>query len=104
MKTVVVIPAYNALSTGIAAALASGADIIVTFDADGQMDAAEIPALVAPVAAGLCDVTLGSRFLKKPESGIQNPDSGFKIRDSNIPTARRLTLRAALAFPPHHRP
>jgi len=49
----------NALSCGIAAC--SG-DIIVTLDADGSTDPAEIPAFVAALAAG-CDFAKGSRFL-----------------------------------------
>ena len=52
-----------ALRTGIAFALDRGADIIVSFDADGQHDPAEIPGLIAPIADGRVDVVLGSRFL-----------------------------------------
>jgi len=52
-----------ALRTGIKAALADGADIIVTFDGDGQHRAEEIAHLVAPVLAGEADAALGSRFL-----------------------------------------
>jgi glycosyltransferase involved in cell wall biosynthesis len=49
----------NALSCGIAAC--SG-DIIVTMDADGSTDPAEIPAFVAVLAAG-CDFAKGSRYM-----------------------------------------
>jgi polyprenyl-phospho-N-acetylgalactosaminyl synthase len=52
-----------ALRTGIAFALAHGADAIVTFDADGQHDDAEIDRVVAPIVEGRVDVVLGSRFL-----------------------------------------
>jgi glycosyltransferase involved in cell wall biosynthesis len=52
-----------ALKTGIDYALARGADIIVTFDADGQHHAEDIAALVAPIMAQSFDVALGSRFL-----------------------------------------
>ncbi len=79
-----------ALRTGIEAALSSGADIIVTFDADGQMDAGDLPALVAPIAAGLCDVVLGSRFLSN--NGQWTMDNG------QMPIVRRWTLKAALLF------
>lgn len=41
------------------------ADIVVHFDADGQMRGDEIPMMVAPIAAGEADVVLGSRFLGK---------------------------------------
>lgn len=50
-----------ALATGIAAALAADADVIVTLDADGQHPPAEIPRLVAPIADGRADLVLGAR-------------------------------------------
>lgn len=56
------------LQTGISYALRQNADIIVTFDADGQHDAAEIPLLVAPLLSGEAEITLGSRFLGKAVS------------------------------------
>jgi glycosyltransferase involved in cell wall biosynthesis len=52
-----------ALQTGIRYALERGAEIIVTFDADGQHQSTDIPALSAPIRAGRADVALGSRFL-----------------------------------------
>ncbi|MEZ6066724.1 MAG: glycosyltransferase family 2 protein [Planctomycetaceae bacterium] len=60
-----------------------GADVIVTFDADGQHDSQEIDRLIAPLLAGETDVVLGSRFL------------GQTI---GMPLARRLMLRAAVLF------
>lgn len=54
-----------AFRTGRDAALQLGADIIVTIDADGQFDASEIPALVAPIREGKADMVTGSRFLTK---------------------------------------
>ncbi len=71
------------LATGIRAALESGADLIVTFDADGQHQPSDIARLVAPVVAGDADVALGSRFL---EPG------------SNVPPLRRLVLKLAIWF------
>jgi glycosyltransferase involved in cell wall biosynthesis len=50
-----------ALGTGIAAALHAGADAIVTLDADGQHDPAEIAAIVAPIAQDTADVVIGVR-------------------------------------------
>jgi glycosyltransferase involved in cell wall biosynthesis len=50
-----------ALVTGISAALAGGADVIVTIDADGQHPPAEIPGLIAPIVAGRADLVLGAR-------------------------------------------
>src|SRR5690349_7050301 len=49
-----------ALQTGIDYAIRRGARHIVTFDADGQHDAKDIPALVE--ALGDADIALGSRF------------------------------------------
>lgn len=56
-----------ALKTGIDYALEQGADIIVTFDADGQHRIEDLPAIINPVASGVADVTFGSRFLKKTD-------------------------------------
>jgi glycosyltransferase involved in cell wall biosynthesis len=66
-----------ALSTGIAAALSRGADIIVTFDADGQMNPTDVPRLTtALVEVGprpsppevsprsTYSIAIGSRWLK----------------------------------------
>ena len=69
-----------ALQTGITYSLLRGAAAVVTFDADNQHHAADLPRMLEPVLAGACDVTLGSRFL---EGG------------SNVPWTRRLLLRAA---------
>ena len=51
-----------ALQTGIAYAVAAGADVIVTFDADGQHCADDVPYLVEPIASGRAAIALGSRF------------------------------------------
>ncbi len=50
-----------ALATGIAAAFAGGAEVIVTLDADGQHPPAEIPRLLAPITEGRADLVLGAR-------------------------------------------
>jgi len=71
-----------ALQTGIRYALAEGAGTVVTFDADGQHDAAAIPNLLEALEDG-ADVALGSRFLGSAEA---------------LPLARRLVLRAAVLF------
>jgi polyprenyl-phospho-N-acetylgalactosaminyl synthase len=54
-----------ALKTGIDYALQEGADIIVTFDADGQHNPKDIRAMVAPIIKGEADVALGSRYMKQ---------------------------------------
>jgi len=89
-----------ALQTGIDYAIRRGAHYVVTFDADGQHDAACIPALVAallPRAGGPNhDVALGSRFLGTVEgasarrmallraaTAVSNKLSGLKLTDAH---------------------
>ena len=72
-----------ALQTGLDFALAKGAEILVTFDADNQHDANDLPAVIAPVLAGTAEVALGSRFLGRVE---------------NMPNSRRLVLKAGVLF------
>ncbi len=71
-----------ALRTGIDRALADGAGVVVTLDADGQHPPEEIPRLLAPIARGEADVVLGAR-----------------ARTAAMPLGRRCTnwLSAALA-------
>jgi glycosyltransferase involved in cell wall biosynthesis len=52
-----------ATMTGLRAAKLLGADIIVTMDADGQHDSAEIQSLVRTLTDGPFDVVIGSRLL-----------------------------------------
>ena len=72
-----------ALQTGIEFALHEGADVIVTFDADGQHRVADIDGLIGALAEHDADFALGSRFL------------GGAV---NLPPARRLLLKAATWF------
>ena len=72
-----------ALQTGIRFALLKGADVVVTFDADGQHDVRDIPSLIEPILSGESDVALGSRFLG---------------RAHNIPFTRKWLLRAGVLF------
>ena len=53
----------GALGTGISAALRLGAEVIVTFDADGQHDPNDITRLLEPIEAGEAEVVIGSRML-----------------------------------------
>jgi glycosyltransferase involved in cell wall biosynthesis len=50
-----------ALRTGMDRALADGAEIVVTLDADGQHPPEELPRLVGPIARGEADLVLGAR-------------------------------------------
>ena len=54
-----------ALRTGISFALKNDAEIIVTFDSDGQHQPEDIVGLIEPVIENNYDVVLGSRFLNK---------------------------------------
>jgi polyprenyl-phospho-N-acetylgalactosaminyl synthase len=54
-----------ALQTGIDYALQKGADIIVTYDADGQFLVKEIKRVIRPIQDEEADIVLGSRFLGK---------------------------------------
>ena len=54
-----------AFKTGIEQSSALGADVIVTIDADGQFDPADIPTLAAPILQGEADFVTASRFIDK---------------------------------------
>jgi glycosyltransferase involved in cell wall biosynthesis len=72
-----------ALQTGIEYALSQGADILVTFDADGQHRVSDIPRLVEALRQERADFALGSRFLGQTY---------------NLPLLRRGVLYAATVF------
>jgi polyprenyl-phospho-N-acetylgalactosaminyl synthase len=72
-----------ALQTGIDYAVAARAEVIVTFDADGQHRVSDIARLAEALVEEQADFALGSRFLG------QAP---------NLPPLRRLLLHAATAF------
>lgn len=55
----------GALGTGIKAALEEGADIIVTFDADGQHNPKDIKKLIDLIKKGKAEAVIGSRLLDK---------------------------------------
>jgi glycosyltransferase involved in cell wall biosynthesis len=72
-----------ALKTGIDFALEQGADVIVTFDTDGQHRASDIPHLLDALVRNQADFALGSRFLSEP---------------LNMPRMRRILLWGATLF------
>jgi glycosyltransferase involved in cell wall biosynthesis len=51
-----------AVRTGLVAARAEGAELVVKFDADLQHDPRELPELLAPLLADEADLVYGSRF------------------------------------------
>lgn len=83
---------HHVINRGQGAALQTGmdfalrhlhADILVHFDADGQMQGSDIPALIAPIEEGRVDVAMGSRFLGTVE---------------DLPFSRRCILKGAILF------
>jgi len=72
-----------ALATGIQFCVEIGADFIVTFDADGQHHVEEIAPLIQKASEPNIDIVIGSRFLGHTE---------------NMPTRKRLLLKAAILF------
>ncbi|OIO46859.1 MAG: hypothetical protein AUJ28_01670 [Parcubacteria group bacterium CG1_02_37_51] len=52
-----------ALQTGNEFALQQGAEVIVHFDADGQMQAKDIESMILPIFSGEVDITMGSRHM-----------------------------------------
>lgn len=72
-----------ALATGIQFALERGGAFVATFDADGQHRVEDLARLYALLREGDADVVLGSRFLGSA---------------AEMPPARRLLLRCAVAF------
>jgi len=68
------------LRTGMEYALQQGADIIVTFDADGQHRIEDLLPIIQPVADERVDITFGSRFLKK----------------TSMPLMRRILLKGSI--------
>jgi polyprenyl-phospho-N-acetylgalactosaminyl synthase len=59
-----------ALQTGFTYAKKLNPSVVITFDADGQHDVEDIPAMIAPIRARQADIVLGSRFLPEGESDI----------------------------------
>lgn len=72
-----------ALQSGIEYAVAQQAEVVVTFDADGQHAVSDIAKMISPIVEGEVEITLGSRFLG------QSP---------NMPRTRRLLLKGGLLF------
>ena len=90
----------RAFRTGLDAALAAGADVVVNTDGDNQYAGADIPRLTAPILAGTADIVVGDRqthhvphfsrikkrlqalgsFMVRSLSGTRIPDavSGFR--------------------------
>ena len=72
-----------AIETGLEYCRKINADIVVTYDADGQFRAFEIKKVIQPILDKKADVVLGSRFLGKTV---------------NMPFLKKLTLKGAIFF------
>lgn len=100
-----------AIKTGIQAALILGADIIVTFDADGQHHAGDLLPLINPLLKGEAEAAIGIRdFQDMPRSkrlgnqimnlitlifyGIRVKDSQSGLRAFTSESARKLELHS----------
>ena len=68
-----------AFNNGIREALAAGADLVVTMDADGQHDPAAIPRLVAPLLAGAADLVVAVRPLTDASQGSRSRRLGNRL-------------------------
>ena len=94
-----------ALLTGVEAAVATGADLVVVMDADGQHDPSDLPLLLEPLKAGRADLVLGyrqftsamppaMRFGNTLLSGIFAALFGLRVRDTQC-GFRALTAEAS---------
>ena len=72
----------GATLTGYDAAIARGAEVLVKMDADGQMDARYLPALVRPILAGAADYTKGNRFLHSAE--LRTMPTGRRVGNAGL--------------------
>ncbi len=68
-----------ALRTGYRLALVTGAEIVVTMDADGQHQPSELSRLVSPIANGEVDVVNGSRVLGEADPNHAARELGVKL-------------------------
>jgi len=59
-----------AIKTGFTYAKDNKADILVTFDGDGQHDPADIVKIIKPIISKKADLVIGSRFKKKQKVPI----------------------------------
>ena len=108
----------TAFSLGLEEALAMGADVIVNFDADLQYDAADIPALVAPILDGSADVVVGDRgagtlehfspgkrllqrfgsWVVRQASGLEVADATSGFRALSREAARRMNVFSRMTY------
>jgi glycosyltransferase involved in cell wall biosynthesis len=96
-----------AFRSGIDAALAAGADVIVNTDGDGQYEGEDISRLVAPIVANEADIVVGDRgvaenahfspfkrLLQRAGSGVVQRLAGTRVPDA-VSGFRALSREAA---------
>ena len=81
-----------ALRAGFAEAMELGPSQLVTMDADGQHDPADLERLIQPVVAGVCALAIGSRFLSDPSRG-STPLNRYLVRKVIIAALRAILGR-----------
>jgi glycosyltransferase involved in cell wall biosynthesis len=68
-----------ALRVGYQLAREHGAEYIVTLDADGQWDPADVPTVLGPLLAGEADFVIGSRVLGRAETDDSLRHAGVHV-------------------------
>lgn len=86
----------RSIEDGFGYAVRNGAEIVITFDADGQHIADDIPSILAPIQSGKADVVVGRRPTRSRVSeqffalyasyrlGISDPLCGFKAYQAEV--------------------
>ena len=81
-----------ALRAGFARALELDPSALVTMDADGQHDPADLERLVQPVMAGMCALAIGSRYLSDRSRG-PSPLNRYLVRKTLVATLQAILGR-----------
>jgi hypothetical protein len=68
-----------ALVTGYGAAQRVGAEVVVSLDADGQHDPAELDAIAGPILDDRADLVIGSRRLGRQDPGSRLRNTGVTV-------------------------
>jgi glycosyltransferase involved in cell wall biosynthesis len=86
----------KSIDDGFGLAAKRGAQIILTFDADGQHNPDDVPKIIKPIVDGTADIVVGRRpykaritehlfaFIAKRRCGIEDPLCGLKAYDIKV--------------------